>query len=432
MASQTINPASKLTGRVAIPGDKSVSHRAFLIGGLSNGRYRVTHWLRADDVGRSRTAMAALGVASRDQGDAVEVEGQGLESLRAPVAPLDMGNSGTTTRLLMGILAGCPFKSELFGDDSLSKRPMKRVTAPLSQMGARFEGPKGTDFLPLSVNGGKLKGIRYELPVASAQVKSALLLAGLYAEGPTTVIEPLPTRDHTERMLEYLGAKLTRNGPQITIHPGDPLKARDLRVPGDFSSAAFFLVAGSIVPGSKITVEGVGLNPTRTALLTLLKRMGAEIAIQMHPESGPEPIGDLTVSYRPLKAIEVEPELVPNAIDEIPILTVAATQAEGVTRITGAAELRVKETDRIRSMVAGLSAMGAKIKAEGDSLIVEGPTPLKGAAVESFGDHRTAMALAVAALTAKGNTVISGSEWVTISFPDFFDRLAALQSGVRD
>ena len=428
MASQIVNPASQLTGRVAIPGDKSVSHRAFLIGGLCDGQNRVTHLLNSDDVGRSRKAMEALGVSVRDSSDnAVIVKGNGLAGLRKPDAPLDMGNSGTTTRLLMGILAGCPFKTELFGDESLSKRPMKRVAAPLSKMGAIFEGVKGTDFLPLSVRGGKLKGIRYELPVASAQVKSALLLAGLQADGPTTVVEPIATRDHTERMLEYLGARLTRNGHEITLHPGSLLKARDLRVPGDFSSAAFFLVAGTIVPGSKVVIEGVGLNPTRTALLTLLRRMGADISVQMHPESGSEPIGDLTVSYRPLKGIEVEPELVPNAIDEIPILAVAATQAEGVTHIHGVGELRVKETDRIQSMVTGLSAMGAKIRAQGDSLIVEGPTPLNGAAVESFGDHRTAMALAVAGLTARGNTTIAGSEWVTISFPDFFQRLNGLR-----
>lgn len=428
MASQTINPASKLTGRVAIPGDKSVSHRAFLIGGLCDGQNRVTHLLNSDDVGRSRKAMESLGVSVSDSSDnAVIVKGNGLAGLRKPDYPLDMGNSGTTTRLLMGILAGCPFKTELFGDDSLSKRPMKRVTGPLSQMGALFEWPRNGEFLPLTVSGGNLKGIRYELPVASAQVKSALLLAGLRAEGPTTIVEPVPTRDHTERMLTYFGVPLIRNGREVTVEPCLKFKGKDLEVPGDFSSAAFFLVAAAIVPGSKITVEGVGLNPTRTALLTLLRRMGADIHEQALEEAGHEPVANLTVSYRPLKGVEVEPELVANAIDEIPILTVAATQAEGVTRIHGVGELRVKETDRIQSMVTGLSAMGAKIRAKGDSLIVEGPTPLNGAAVESFGDHRTAMALAVAALTARGATTITGSEWVTISFPDFFERLNALR-----
>lgn len=432
MSDLIVRPASSLEGTLTIPGDKSVSHRAFLLGGLCHGSFRASGILNSDDVQRSRRAMEALGVSVRDAGEgAVEIQRTGREGFRKPSGPLEMGNSGTTTRLLMGILAGCAFPVTLQGDESLSRRPMRRVTEPLTRMGAAFEGG---DHLPLTVRGGKLKGIRYEMPVASAQVKSALLLAGLGADGPTTVVEPLPTRDHTERMLRWMGAKIeiasapSAKQSDITIYPG-PLTARDLRVPGDFSSAAFFLAAASIVPGSRVTVEGVGLNPTRTALLDLLRRMGADLKIQPSSESGPEPIGDITVSARPLKGIEVDPAVVPNAIDELPVLMVAATQAEGVTRLEGVAELRVKETDRIRSMVAGLSSMGACIREEGDAVFVEGPCRLRGARVESFGDHRTAMALAVAGLVAEGPTQVQGSEWINISFPEFPSLLETLRRG---
>ncbi|MDO8730798.1 MAG: 3-phosphoshikimate 1-carboxyvinyltransferase [Candidatus Omnitrophota bacterium] len=428
-----VEPVRSLQGEIAIPGDKSVSHRAFLLGALAHGSTRVLHCLASDDVERSRRAVETLGVPVRRDGEAWIVEGKGIEAFRKPAAPLDMGNSGTTTRLLMGILAGCPFETTLMGDASLSSRPMRRVTDPLQEMGAviRIAAGAGGRHLPLTIRGGGLKGIRYTPPVPSAQVKSALLLAGLSAEGPTTVVELVPTRDHTERMLRYMGAKIETAGQGITVEPGGKLRGREIEVPGDFSSAAFFLVAAAIVPGSSVTVRRVGLNPTRTGLLDLLKRMGANIKIASAPSGHRndelEPIGDVTVSYASLKAVVVEPALIPNIIDELPILMVAATQAEGISRMEGVGELRVKETDRIRSMVAGLSGMGASIRSEGDSVFVEGPSRLKGAAVDSFGDHRTAMALAVAGLAARGKTTVQGSEWVSISFPDFEEKLKAIR-----
>ena len=431
MANLVVEPVRFLQGELLLPGDKSISHRAFLLGALARGPTRILHCLNAEDVGRSRRAIEALGVRVRADGEAWIVEGKGIEAFRAPAAPLDMGNSGTTARLLLGILAGCPHEVTLFGDASLSSRPMRRVVEPLQKMGAKIEI---ADHLPLIIRGGRLRGIRYEMPVPSAQVKSALLLAGLHADGPTTVVEPVPTRDHTERMLRYMGAKIESHpresedqipafaGMTHTLYPGSKLIGREIEVPGDFSSAAFFLAAAAIVPGSSVTVRRTGLNPTRTGLLEILKRMGALVVIasaESAKQSSWEPIGDITVSYAPLRAVEIEPALIPGVIDELPILMVAASQAEGVSRLEGVGELRVKETDRIRSMMTGLSAMGAAIRSEGDTVVVEGPRRLKGAAVESFGDHRTAMSLAVAALTAQGTTTVRDSEWVSISFPDF-------------
>ncbi len=401
-----------------MPGDKSISHRAFLLGALAHGPTRILNALAADDVERSRGAIQALGVPVRRDGPAWVVEGNGREAFHAPTAALDMGNSGTTTRLLLGILASCPLEVTLTGDRSLSSRPMRRVTDPLQKMGAVVHGQNGPDHLPLILRGGKLKGIRHVMPVASAQVKSALLLAGLGAEGSTVIVEPLPTRDHTERMLTFLGADVRRDGKEVTVYPGAKLQGRELEVPGDFSSAAFFLVAAALVPGSRVTVRGVGLNPTRAGLLEILKNMGADVRVSASP-GGWEPVGDVEVQPAPLKAVTLGPELVPMLIDELPILMVAATQAQGVSRMEGVGELRVKETDRIRSMVMGLSAMGAKIRSEEDTVIIEGSCRLKGAHVGSFGDHRTAMALAVAGLTAQGITTVGESEWVSISFPDF-------------
>ncbi len=371
--------------------------------------------------------MEELGVPIRDEGGAVLVEGRGPEALRAPSRPLEMGNSGTTARLLLGILAGRPIQATLIGDESLSKRPMRRVTEPLERMGASFEG---ADHLPLTVRGGALRGIRYSLPVASAQVKSAVLLAGLSADGPTTVVEPVPTRDHTERMLRHLGARVRTAGTEVTVEPGARLQARELDIPGDISSAAFFLAAAAIVPGSSVTVRGVGLNPARTGFLDILRAMGAQVAVTPAPDSGWEPRGDVTMVHGPLRSVTLEPSAVPGVIDELPILMVAATQAAGVSRMKGLDELRVKETDRIQSMVQGLTAMGARIRAEGDSVFVEGPARLRGARVSSFADHRTAMALAVAGLTAEGETSVEGSEWVGISFPEFAQLLERLREKV--
>ena len=383
----------------------------------------------------------------RQEGSALRVRGIGRRGFRAPERPLDMGNSGTTTRLLLGILAGCPFKATLTGDESLSQRPMRRVTQPLEKMGARFF-PDGVDRLPITIEGGKLRGIsEYGMLIPSAQVKSAILLAGLAAEGKTEVSEFTPTRDHTERMLKFMGANIRvlrravhpstkAQGERlaqddlnvITIEPG-PLEARELHVPGDFSSAAFFLVAGAIVPGSKVTLQNVGLNPTRTALLDVLKRMGARIETQLdHGSEEWEPRGTITVSYGKLKGTTVKPEEVPILIDEIPILMVAATQAEGQTKIQDARELRVKETDRIVSMVEELERLGTerKVYAMRDDVYIEGPIHLRGGEVGSRTDHRTAMSLLVAGLVAEGNTTVHGTEWITISFPGFAESLQAL------
>jgi len=311
---------------------------------------------------------------------------------------------------------------------------MRRVTEPLTKMGAVIQGADGGNRLPLTIRGGQLNGIRYTLPIPSAQVKSALLLAALYAKGPTTIIEPIPTRDHTERMLSCLGADLRKEGVEITVAPGGELKGKEFTVPGDISSAAFFLVAAAIVPGSSVTARSVGLNPTRTGFLDVLRQMGASITVIARPE-GPkqsdiqvwEPLGDVTLKHAPLRAIRMDSQVIPRVIDELPILMVAATQARGVTLIQGSGELRVKETDRIVSMVTGLSAMGAKIQARGDEIRIEGPTPLKGSSVSSFNDHRTAMALSIAGLAAQGATTIESSEWIDISFPSFVESLDALR-----
>ena len=404
-----------------------------MIGAISEGETRIRRCLDSKDVQSTCQVLRSLGVKIALEGDVLVVHGRGLrgfQSLRGDLK-LDMGNSGTTTRLLMGLLAGHPFQATLIGDESLSKRPMRRVTEPLEKMGAKIEGPHGKDWLPLTIQGGPLRGITYPMLVPSAQVKSAILLAGLYAQGSTTVAEPVLSRDHTERMLRHFGARLIQKGLNVTVESGTSLQARELTIPGDISSAAFFLVAAAIVPGSEITIQGIGLNPTRTGILDLLKEMGADISVRPDPGSSEwEPVGEVTVRGGPLQAVTVGPEMIPRVIDELPILMVAATQAKGRTLIRGAGELRVKETDRISSMVAGLSAMGAHIEeGAGNAIAIDGPVSLRGAQAHSFGDHRTAMALAVAGLAARGETRIEGSEWIDISFPSF---AATLQSLCRN
>ncbi len=425
MAHLTIQPARALHGTLTFPGDKSISHRALLVGAIAEGTTRIRHLLDAADVRTTARALATLGIPIRWEKEAVTVEGKGLRGFQPPVRPLDMGNSGTTTRLLLGILAGRPFEATLVGDDSLSKRPMARVTKPLSEMGASFD-PPAAEHLPLRIRGGKLRGIFHPLIIPSAQVKSAILLAGLFAQGKTTLAEPTPTRDHTERLLRFFGARITVHpnaqgeGSSVTVEPGAALKSCDLEILGDISSAAFFLTAAAILPGSLIAAKGVGLNPTRTGFLDLLERMGAQVRRVQTAGEDWEPVGEVTVSYRgPLKGVTVEPDEISSLIDELPILMVAATQARGRTLIKGAGELRVKETDRIHSMGEGLVGMGAKVRDVGSQMVIEGPTPLKGATVSSFGDHRTAMALAIAGLVAQGPTTIQGSEWIDISFPEF-------------
>ncbi len=412
-------PGGSLSGRLRVPGDKSVSHRAVMVGSLAEGTTRVSGFLEGADSLATLAAFRAMGVdiTGPDHGR-LEIRGVGLHGLRAPAAPLDLGNSGTSMRLLAGLLAGQSFDATLVGDASLSRRPMGRVTDPLAAMGARIQGsPGGT--APLAVHGGQaLRGIDYALPVASAQVKSALLLAGLYAEGETCVTEPAPTRDHTERMLAGFGWPVRRDGPRVCLGGGGRLAARDLEVPADISSAAFFLVGASIAPGSDLVLEHVGVNPTRDGVLTILRAMGADIQVLNPRDAGGEPVADLRVRSAPLHGIDIPEDQVPLAIDEFPALFVAAACAEGRTTLTGAAELRVKESDRIQVMADGLQALGVRAAPRDDGIVIHGG-PLSGGRVDSHGDHRVAMAFAVAGLRAAGPVVIDDCANVDTSFPGF-------------
>ncbi len=426
-----IQHADALHGTSAVPPDKAICHRAVLTAAVAEGATEIRPWPLADDCQRTLQLIEALGVPLQRSSHGVRIEGRGRDGLRPPTRELFCGESGTTLRLTAGLLAGQPFRSRLAAGPSLSQRPMRRIAEPLVQMGARLEGRgsasgSGELYPPLTVHGTRpLRGIRYALPVASAQVKSAILLAGLFADGVTTVTEAVPTRDHTERLLRAYGAALRRDGPNISIESGTLSSPGMLVLPGDFSSAAFFLVAASCVPGSKVTLEGVGLNPTRIVLLEVLKRMGGGVT-SAASDDGWEPRGTLVVEARSLHATAVEPGEVPCVIDELPILMVAAACASGTTRFHGIGELRVKETDRIQSMVGGLRRLGVRVNLPGpDTLEIEGG-PLRGSAVESAGDHRTAMSLAVAGLVAQGTTTVKGAECVAKSFPEFFDQLRRL------
>lgn len=435
MESLTVAPAARLRGTVDVPGDKSMSHRALLLGGLASGTTRLTHMLDAEDCRATHRALAALGVAISWSADEVVVEGRGLGGLTTPAAPIDCGNSGTTMRLLLGILAGQPFAATLTGDPSLSQRPMARVTHVLRTMGARLDGRDNANFAPLTVRGGPLKGITYEMPVPSAQVKSAILLAGLRADGQTVVKERVPTRDHTERMLLAMGAGPwlsiigdPSDGRTITLKAGAALTGQAFRIPGDCSSAAFWWVAAALRPGSSVTVRDVGLNPTRTAVLDVLRAMGASVTVREHPDDGWEPRGDVTVEYAPLHGTTIAPAVIPMLIDELPVLMIAAAAADGRTVIEGAGELRVKETDRIRSMATGLAALGGRASVEGDTVVIEGPLRLRAGRIASCGDHRTAMAFAIAALAADGPVLIEDTACIRTSYPAFPDTLRSLTS----
>ena len=402
-----------------LPGDKSISHRALMLGAIADGTSTIRGLSRGADVASTATCLRALGV---EVGDGA-VAGGGMRGLRAPSAPLDCGNSGTTMRLLAGLLAAQDFESELGGDESLSRRPMDRVVDPLRQMGASASWP------PLRVGGGvEIHGIEYRSPVASAQVKSALLLAGLFATGATEVVEPSPTRDHTERMLRAMGAEVQTSAGRSRVARAEMLRPLDIDVPGDLSAASFWLVAAGLVPGSRIRMAGVGLNPTRTAFLELLRRAGFAISIAAAGEVGGEPVGTVEVGgASELRALTVDGAAAAAMIDELPVLAVAATQLPGTSRISGARELRVKESDRITAMADGLSAMGAHITATEDGWIINGPRHLEGARVDSLGDHRIAMAMAVAGTIADGDTTIEGAECVDISYPGFLEQLDSLR-----
>jgi 3-phosphoshikimate 1-carboxyvinyltransferase len=412
--------AGALHGDVVVPGDKSVSHRSMMLSAIAEGTSHIRGFLEGEDTRATAAVLAQLGVSieSPSAGERV-VRGVGLHGLRGSSRPLDCGNAGTGMRLLTGLLAGQSFDSTLIGDESLSKRPMRRVTDPLAKMGAHIDTHDGLP--PLHVHGGKtLHGISYELPVASAQIKSALLLAGLYAKGSTEIIEPHPTRDYTERMLAAFGWPIEFSPGRARLEGGHRLTATDVVVPADFSSAAFFLVAASIVPHSIVRLPAVGLNPRRTGLLEALRLMGADIQIERQSESGGEKVGDLVVRHAPLHGIELPEALVPDMIDEFPALFVAAAVAKGRTIIRGAAELRVKESDRIATMAAGLRALGVRIEETPDGAIIDGGA-IEAGAVDSHGDHRIAMSFAAAGLVAKGEVVIRDCANVATSFPGFLE-----------
>lgn len=420
--------AVRLRGEITPPPDKSVSHRAVMLSSIAKGRSRIRNFLRAADTMSTLNAFRALGVEIRDDGE-ITIEGTGLYGLKEPLNVMDCGNSGTTMRLISGILSGNPFFSVLTGDDSLRGRPMGRIIAPLRAMGAEI-GARQDRFPPLSIKGGKLKPIKYEMPVSSAQVKSAVLLAGLYADGTTEVKEAVKSRDHTERMLPAFGADIEVEGLTVRVKGGRELRGIDVAVPGDFSSAAFFLAASAVVKDSEILIRNVGLNPTRTGFLDVLREMGAEIEIQKAEEVSGEPSGDIYLKGGGnLKGIMITEDRIPSMIDEFPALCVVASLAEGVTDIGGAGELRVKESDRIRAMAEGLRKMGVEVQERPDGMSIKGKASLKGAEIESHGDHRIAMALSVAALAASGKTVIEGAEAVDISFPGFFETLKGLARG---
>lgn len=415
-----------LRGEISVPGDKSISHRAVILGAIAAGKSTIHGFLPADDCLRTVGAFRRMGIGIREKAAVLHIEGKGLRGLAEPDDVLDMGNSGTGLRLLTGVLSGQGFCSVLTGDDSLRKRPMGRIVEPLRRMGAEIHGREKGTLAPLIVLGRPLEGIRYTVPVSSAQVKSALLLAGLLADGPTTVIEPSPSRDHTERMLRAFGADIETDGNAITLGPGGEIKSGEVRVPGDLSSAVFLIVAALITEDSEVVIRGVGLNPTRTAAIEILKMMGASLRIENLRDTDGEAVGDITARSSALKGVEIDPSFVPGAIDEFPVLAVAAAFADGKTVIRGAAELRVKESDRIGTMAAELSRLGAEVEERPDGMVIHGGRPLSGTVCASHGDHRVAMSLAVAGLAADGETRITETECIETSFPGFDAALSRL------
>ena len=419
-------PAVSLRGDLVVPGDKSVSHRALLLAAIAEGESEIRGFGRSVDTLSTAGAVAALGAAVEDADEALRVRGLGLRGLRSPAGAVDCGNAGTLIRLLAGILAGQTGRFELVGDESLSRRPLDRIAVPLRLMGARVETTDG--HAPLVVEGGPLQPVRYELPVASAQVKSCILLAGLYAAGgPTTVVEPAPSRDHTERMLAAAGARVERRPGSASVWPAERLSPLSLDVPGDFSSAAPFLAAASLLPGSEVRVHGVGVNPTRIGFLHVLERMGARVSVYNRRDAGGEPVADLEVTSAELTATEIGPDEVPLLIDELPLFALVAALAHGVSVVRGAQELRVKESDRIESVAAALRAVGARVTATPDGFRVRGvPTRPQGGVVEASGDHRIAMLGAVAGLVSREGVEVREPECVAVSFPGFFGVLERL------
>ncbi|WP_456278554.1 3-phosphoshikimate 1-carboxyvinyltransferase [Bacillus sp. AK128] len=416
-----------LNGEIQVPGDKSISHRAVMLGSIANGTTTVDHFLPGEDCLSTISCFEKMGVQIERNGENVTVYGNGFEGLVEPKDILDVGNSGTTTRLLLGILAGLPFHACLIGDDSIAKRPMKRVTNPLRDMGAKIDGRENGQYTPLSIRGGSIQGLSYQSPVASAQVKSSILLAGLNGKGVTTVTEPHQSRDHTERMLQAFGVTVEVNGDTVSVKGGQSLSGTSIYVPGDISSAAFFLVAGAITPNSTIVLKNVGINPSRTGIIDVLQQMGAEIRIENKREENFEPFADLYISTSNLHGTEVSGDVIPRLIDEIPIIALLATQAEGTTVIKDASELKVKETNRIDTVVNELKKLGANIEATDDGMIIHGQSSkLSGANVKSHGDHRIGMMLAIASFVSEGDMYIEDTEAIAVSYPSFFEHINEL------
>ncbi|MGE4271684.1 MAG: 3-phosphoshikimate 1-carboxyvinyltransferase [Desulfitobacterium sp.] len=421
-----INPVQKVQGEIQVPGDKSISHRAALFGGMANGETHITNFLPGQDCLSTLECLQRLGVEWERRDTEVWIRGEGFEQWQEPQDILDVGNSGTTMRLFLGVLAGCPFSVTLTGDSSIRSRPMGRVTLPLQEMGARILGRQAGKYAPLTIQGGSLQGIDFHSPVASAQVKSAVLLAGLKAEGETTVTEPFLSRDHTERMLRGFGVPVISEGNTAKIKGGAKLSGQEVSIPGDISSAAFFLVLGSLAPQGEILIQNVGMNKTRTGILDALWQMGANIQVEDEKEECGEPRANLRVRPAQLHGIEIQGEMIPRLIDEVPILAVAASMAKGVTTIRDAAELRVKETDRIQMVAQGLEALGADIQELPDGLKITGVSQLHGGNGSSHGDHRLAMAWVVAGLLSKEGVSLSGIEAAAVSFPNFMSLIGRI------
>ncbi|WP_245799236.1 3-phosphoshikimate 1-carboxyvinyltransferase [Virgibacillus siamensis] len=428
MATLKLTPYKNvLQGELEVPGDKSISHRAIIFGSLANGTTKISNFLNGEDCLRSIDAFRAMGVSIEQDATNVTICSAGKDKLTEPVEPIYFGNSGTTARLMLGVLAGLPFFTTAYGDPSLTVRPMDRVIKPIQQMGALTDGRSDGGFLPMAVRGGNLKSISYTLPVKSAQVKSAVLLAGLFAKGVTKVTEQTVTRNHTENMMAAFGAGVKVEGNTVYIS-NKPLYATDVFVPGDISSAAFPLAGAAIVPGSNITIKNVGLNNTRTGIIDALLNMGADITISNEKTVSGEPIGDLTITYKKLKGTVIEGDIIPKLIDELPIIALVATQAEGKTVIRDAGELRLKETDRIEAVAEGLRKLGANLETTKDGMIIHGTSQLTGGHVSSFDDHRIAMMLTIASLIADEEVIIDDISSVSISYPDFFKHLDTLKS----
>lgn len=417
-----------LRGEISVPGDKSISHRAVMFGALANGTTEITHFLQGADCLSTIDCFRRMGIDIENTPSRILIHGKGLRGLSAPSSALDVGNSGTTLRLISGILSGQDFKVLLDGDASIRRRPMKRIMTPLSMMGAKIGSLKGNGCAPLHIKGQALHAIHYQSPVASAQVKSCVLLAGLYADGTTRVTEPALSRNHTELMLHFFGAQVHSEGTTASIQPSPALEGRFIQVPGDISSAAYFIAAALLIPGSEVLIRNVGVNPTRDGILRVCQAMGADITRLNERSDSGEPTADLLVRHSSLKGTVIEGDLIPTLIDELPVIAVMAALAKGTTVIRDAAELKVKESDRIQVMTENLTRMGARVEATEDGMIIHGGSSLQGAIIDSHQDHRVAMSFAVAALAAEGETEIRDAECVSISYPGFYQDLASLQS----